>query len=110
SINLGDPLTSFTDILFRLSVLDLPLAGQQKQHQVTGSRERSMKLTAASPVLVFHRELNQVAPQDNSSSSSSSSAVAAAAPSAASISVSCSYFDPFDLYEQSSPDSGDERT
>ena len=47
---------SFTEIMFALSVLDLPFESQE--HEVT-VEESVLKLTAASPVVIFHEEIQE---------------------------------------------------
>ena len=108
--NLGEPLSSLTDALLRLTLLDLPMPSAAQPHAISGSREKSMTLKASGPTIVFHRELRVVsgatqaaspnAMVDAASMASAFSPVPAAA-AASSISISASYFDPFDLFVES---------
>lgn len=107
--NLGEPLASLTDALLRLTLLDLPMPSAALPHAISGSREKSMTLKASGPTIVFHRELRVVTdaaaanPNAMVDAASMSSASPSAAPAAAasSISISASYFDPFDLFVES---------
>ena len=121
--HLGESLQTFTEVIARLIVLDLPLPSQLKPHTITGSREKSMMIQAGSPAIVFHKEMKQVVQENtsaatsSSSSSSSSTAVASTSSSSSasssasnSISISSSYFDPFELFIEGSADGESERT
>jgi len=48
--------SNFTEMMFVLSVLDLPFAAKEHQFDVT---ENVFKLTAASPLVVFHEEFEE---------------------------------------------------
>ena len=48
--------SNFTEIMFALSVLDLPF--EAEEHEVT-VEESVLKLTAASPVVIFHEEIEE---------------------------------------------------
>lgn len=48
--------SNFTEMMFALSVLDLPFAAEEHEIDVT---ENVLKLTAASPTVVFHEEIEE---------------------------------------------------
>jgi len=103
--HLGEPLTTLTEMLLRVAVLDLPLPGQQQPPVLSGSRDKSMRLQARSPVVVFHREMREVVQQQAAASSGAASSASGGA-AGSSISVSASYFDPFDLFTDAAPEDG----
>jgi hypothetical protein len=53
---------NFTELMFALSVLDLPLAAAE--HEVEQG-ENSIKITAASPAIIFHREMSEAPISDD---------------------------------------------
>ncbi len=59
STHLTEACTNFTEIMFALSVLDLPFkAGEHKSE----SASRSWTLTPASPAIIFHQEIKEAKP------------------------------------------------
>jgi len=104
--HLGEPLTTLTEMLLRVAVLDLPLPGQQQPPVLSGSRDKSMRLQARSPVVVFHREMREVVQQQQAAASSSAASSTSGGAAGSSISVSASYFDPFDLFTDAAPEDG----
>lgn len=53
--------SNFTEAMFALSVLDLPFASEEHRTEVT---DNVFKLTAASPVVVFHEEIEEAPPAE----------------------------------------------
>ncbi len=56
SIHLADASRSFTEILFALSVLDLPFEAQKHTSEFAGAK---MTLGAKSPIILFHKEIKE---------------------------------------------------
>ena len=54
SSHLGEPTANFTEMMFALSVLDLPFTAEEHETEVEGPR---FTLTAASPLLLVRKEL-----------------------------------------------------
>ena len=82
SANVAEAHNDFTEMMLALAVLDLPFEAPKHASQVTN---RELRITAASPVIIYHKEVKPTAP--------------AAAPQAELL-VSQSFFRQGDRYRQ----------
>ena len=81
---------SFAEMMLALAVLDLPFAAEEHETAIDG---RSFSLTAASPLIVFHKEITPAPEADD----------------AAQVMVSRSYFRPDDRYRYEGHERVDKR-
>lgn len=77
--------SSFSEMVFAMSVLDLPFVDDMKSHENVGSRDKSLQFKAGTPCILFHREMKDTQLKNNINSK---------------LSVKQYYYDPNDLYDE----------